>query len=73
MHYAIIIQVYHNKHLILPGENYWAFGQVLSIVMIASILREILELLPYFLRCYGMICGVGVVDPDIDVSEWPMY
>jgi len=32
-----------NKHLILPGETEWAFGQVLSLVMIIASLREILN------------------------------
>jgi len=53
MHNAII-QVHHNEHLILPGKNDWAFGQVLPIVMIAFSLREMLKLLPYLLKRYGM-------------------
>jgi len=32
-----------NKHLILPGETDWAFGQVLSLVMIVASLNEVLK------------------------------
>jgi len=37
--------VQRNKQLILPGENDWAFGQVLSLVILVASLKEIL----YFL------------------------
>jgi hypothetical protein len=37
-----LLKVERNKHLILPGETDWAFGQVLSLVMIAATLREVL-------------------------------
>jgi hypothetical protein len=36
-----------NKHLILPGETDWAFGQVLSLVMIVANVREILNFVSY--------------------------
>jgi len=72
MHNAII-QVRRNKHLILPGEDDWAFGQVLSIVMIASSLREILNFIRYFWKRYCTIPGVGVGGPNLNDPGRPMY
>jgi len=60
--------VHRNKHLILPGEGEWTFGQVLSIVMIVSSLKEVLKLMPYLWKRY-----VWVVGPNLNVSERPMY
>lgn len=58
MHNATI-KILRNKHLILPGENVWAFGQVLSVVMIVSCLREIWTPIRYLWKRYVWVWVVG--------------
>ncbi|KAH9011989.1 hypothetical protein EDB84DRAFT_988567 [Lactarius hengduanensis] len=53
--------VKRNRHLILPGETDWAFGQVLSLVMIVVSLREVLNFLIDRVRRWG---GVGDLGDD---------
>ncbi|KAH9966327.1 hypothetical protein BGW80DRAFT_1562916 [Lactifluus volemus] len=40
-----------NKHLLLPGETEWAFGQVLSFVMLFVSLNEMFKILAHRIGC----------------------
>ncbi|KAH9067974.1 hypothetical protein EDB83DRAFT_2519065 [Lactarius deliciosus] len=63
--------VERNKHLILPGETDWAFGQVLSLVMIVASLREVLNFLIDRVRRWREVGDLG--DDGIERSGHDLH
>ncbi|KAI9448635.1 hypothetical protein BJY52DRAFT_309648 [Lactarius psammicola] len=67
--------VERNRHLVLPGETDWSFGQVLSLVMIVASLREVLNFLIDRVRRWRA-WGAGdlgnddrsIIDPDPELT-----
>ncbi|KAI9454676.1 hypothetical protein BJY52DRAFT_713919 [Lactarius psammicola] len=65
----------HNRHLVLPGETDWSFGQVLSLVMTVVSLREICNFLIDCVRqCRARGAGDlgnddrSTIDPDPELT-----